>query len=93
MHASVVIGRRQNATGQCQFLVRNSWGRNFCNGYSNAAICVKNGQEVTTDAAATRYGCINNVGGSWEKNCEGNGTELVNSDDLSRNTYQVSFFE
>lgn len=29
-HASIVIGRRKGPDGQCQFLVRNSWGKDWC---------------------------------------------------------------
>lgn len=28
-HASLIIGRRLTGAGQCQFLVRNSWGQNY----------------------------------------------------------------
>ena len=35
-HKVVVVGRRINRAGQCQFLVRNSWGRNTCKYYPKA---------------------------------------------------------
>jgi hypothetical protein len=49
-HASLVIGRRKNLqNGQCQFLIRNSWGK-YCGGYSKDWSC-ENGN-VWVDANA-----------------------------------------
>ena len=28
-HASLIIGRRTNSTGTCQYLIRNSWGKSY----------------------------------------------------------------
>lgn len=51
-HVSVIIGRRRNSRGKCEFLVRNSWGES-CKVYSKAVSCERGQFWVEEEALAS----------------------------------------
>jgi hypothetical protein len=48
-HASVIMGRRRNSAGRCEFLIQNSWG-NDCEPYSKKWTCDNGRVWVDADA-------------------------------------------
>ncbi len=43
-HFSVIVGRRPGKDNQCEYLIRNSWGKNGCSSMTNPRLECKDGQ-------------------------------------------------